>query len=99
MRPNKNRQLIITGHAYERCEQLGMRKVDIAPLFWESLQEKLPQDLRKYAARTHQKYHELTRYYRNGTYVMVASETTHKRTGDNIYLLLTVYDQRLDLRG
>lgn len=96
--PNKNRRLVITQHAYQRARQFGLKDGKlITELFWGSVQEKLPKDLRKHARKNHEKYHHCTRYFRNGTYVMVVGEVTHNIQGDDIWLLVTIYDQRLDL--
>lgn len=95
--PSKSRRLVITAHAYQRAKQFRVPKELISELFWGSVQEKLPKDLRKNAQKNHPKYHQCTRYFRNGTYVMVVGETVHKLEGDNIWLLITIYDQRLDL--
>lgn len=95
--PSKSRRLVITAHAYQRAEQFRVPKDKISDLFWGSIQEKLPKDLRKNAKKNHEKYHDCTRYFRNGTYVMVVGEVTHKLHGDEIWLLITIYDQRIDL--
>lgn len=97
--PKQTRRLVITAHAYERAAGMNLASSEIAPLFWGSIEEKLPIDLRRRAAEKYQNHHDHTKYYRNGTYVMVVGEVIHIKAGDPIHLLLTIYDQRLDLPG
>lgn len=90
--PNENRKLKIVFHAYERAKEFGVSPKKLAWLFWNSVPEPSPPGKKK-----NSKWSSTTRYFRNGTYVMVAGEVDHKDTGEPIYLLLTVYDQRIDL--
>lgn len=90
--PDETRKLKITSHAYQRAKEFGLTPSKVAWLFWNSQPEPSPPGKRKDS-----KWADKTRYFRNGTYVMVAGEADHKDTGEPIYLLLTIYDQRLDL--
>lgn len=90
--PENNRKLKITYHAYERAKQFGISPKQLVWLFWNSEKEPSPPGKRK-----DNKFASTTRYWRNGTVVMVAGEAEHKEHGYPIYLLLTVYDQKIDL--
>lgn len=89
--PDDNRKLKIVSHAYKRAEEFNLTPSKLAWLFWNSVPEPTP------PGRREGKYNDTTHYWRNGTYVMVVGETDHKYTGEPIYLLLTVFDQKMYL--
>lgn len=88
--PDQSRKLKIVHHAYERGKQFQLSPAKMVWLFWNSEPEKSPPGRRETSP-------ENTRYFRNGTYVMVAAEVDDRETGEPMYLLLTIYDQRMDL--
>lgn len=91
--PDDTRKLKIVSHAYDRAKEFGLKPSKVAWLFWNSVPEPTPPGKRKNG-----KYASTTHYWRNGTYVMVVGETDHKDTGEPIYLLLTIFDQRMYLK-
>lgn len=90
--PNQDRSLKITRHAYERAYEFQLTPSKLVWMFWNSEPESSPP-----GKRQDSKFADKTRYFRHGTFVFVAGETDHKDTGEPIYLLLTVYDQRMSL--
>lgn len=89
---DKNKELVLTVHAIERAKQFGVSIKGLKHMFWGSIKEPRPPGARKYS-----KYASTTSYWRNGTFVMTVGEPIHKEKGQPIYLLLTIYDQRMDL--
>lgn len=88
--PDERRRLKITSHAYERAKQFQLTPSKLVWMFWNSEKEPSPPGKMKDS-----RFASTTRYFRNGTFVMVAGETDDKNTGEPIYLLLSVFDQMM----
>lgn len=86
------KKLIVTAHARERAEQFQISIGKLVWMFWNSEEGEVPPNAEK-----HSKHKEATLYRRNGTHVMIIAEVKDKYTNEDAYLLLTVYDQRMDL--
>ena len=88
---DKNRKLILTRHCIDRATQFKLSITGLIDMFWDSKLESRPPGAKK------DRRGRKTIFLRNGTYVMVAGEVVDNRSKENSYLLLTIYDQRLDL--
>lgn len=91
MQLKTDRRLKITRHALDRASEFGFTRKQIELMFWGSVEEPKPP-----GARENAKYQTIYRRY--NTVVMIVSVLQDKSAWDNIYLLLTVYDQRMDLK-
>jgi hypothetical protein len=90
MNLDPNRRLKITNHARERAEQFQIPIKKLVWMFWNSEEEPEPPGSKRREGW-------VTAFRRNGTVVMTAGLVNDKRTEEPIYLLLTIYDQRMDL--
>ena len=88
-----DRYIKFTKHARDRMNECQIEPVKCAWLIYGAEKYSLPRDLNL----NKKKYSEKTLYYRNGTYVFTLLPKTDITTGDNIYLVISVYDQRMDL--
>ena len=88
---NKDFDVYITRHCRDRANEFNIRYQKLLDLFWDSVEEDKPPGCRNLDDG------KITLYRRNGPYVMVVGLVKHKETRKPLYLLLTVYDQRLDL--
>lgn len=88
---DKSRKLIITHHAMDRATQFQVSRKNLVKMFWASEEEPKPPGSR------HDNNGKVTIYRRNGTVVMVVGEAKNKYADGQIYLLITIFDQRMYL--
>ena len=91
-----SRKLILTSHAKQRAQQFRMSVDKVYWSFWHSQEEPTPPGAKKYADRG---VSEDTIYRRFETKVMVIKKIVDKYTNKDAYLMLTLYDQRMDLNN
>lgn len=84
---------IFTNHAKERLKQFGLSLAKANWLLYTGIEEKLPKLLKMAKVR---KY-EVAKYVRNGSFIFTLIDTSDKYSGDDVYLVVSVYDQRMDI--
>lgn len=91
---DKKKRLIITRHALERMAPFGYKRQLLREMFYAAVPDGPPPGRNKY-----EKYKENTRYYRFGSVVMVVADVISKDNQEPVYLLVTAYDQKLDVES
>lgn len=89
MQPSKDRQTRITNHAFSRAKEFQLSAYEVKKLFYESESSEKPPNYKKHDNKD-------TRFWRNGTILFVAVETDDSKTGEPIYLIVTIHDQMLN---
>lgn len=86
-----DRYAVFSNHAKERLKecQLSMAKANY--LLYSGFEEKLP----KFLNGSKEKYADKAVYVRNGTLIFTLIPTIDKYTQDDIFLIVSVNDQRI----
>lgn len=83
-----------TQHARERAELYRLSFKKFMWLALSSFEEKLPDDMRE---KKIAKWGYAALSFRNGPYIFSIKKTPDRETGEDIYLILTIFDQQLDI--
>ena len=98
MEPKTERRLVFTNHAWERIKECQLSGRDVQQLFAESILED-EKNVRRYKQGKYGNDHEQgIKHYRNGTLIFTIRETIDKLKHDPINLLITVADQRFNIK-
>lgn len=84
-----DKHIIFTSHARERMKSFQLDIPKALELLKDCVPEKIPKGKKKFSR-------EGIKCFRNGSYVFTMAEVMHKRFKTPSYLLLSVYDQRMD---
>lgn len=93
----QDKRIILTKHCIERFKEFGFTKIpEMVKFVKQGLLEELDPKQKEYKEM---KYNDQNpaKHYRNGSYVYPVVETVSKFTGKEIYLVITIYDQKVDL--
>lgn len=90
-----DRYVIFTSHARQRAHEFQISLAKATWLVYTSDVNDLPKELKR---AKNAKYKDRAVYRRNGTYLFTLLPATDNQTGDEIYLVITMYDQRMDLK-
>ena len=91
---NNDMRLVITKHAIERGQEFQLSIPKLGWMFWHSEEEPKPPNAHKREVKG-----QTTIFRRCGTHVMVVGITKDRVKNDDIYLLLTIYNQEMDLKA
>lgn len=91
-----DRYVVFSTHARERIRECQLSMSKAAWLIYTAQPEKLPKEIKNYKKN---KYSDKALHLRNGTLIFTLLPVKDKRTQDDIYLVLTIFDQRTDVRG
>ncbi len=89
-----DRYAIFSTHAKERLKECQLSMAKANWLIYTGNEEKLPEDLNK---AKNEKYSDKALYIRNGSLLFTLLPLVDKFSGEDIYLIVSVYDQRMDL--
>lgn len=82
---------IFSNHAKERLKECQLSMAKANWLLYSGTEEELPKDLRD----NKKKYSDRALYIRNGTIIFTLIPTIDKYTDDEVYLIVSVNDQRI----
>lgn len=85
---------VFSRHAHDRLKECQLSPSKAAWLLYTAEKETLPKDLKKYNRK---KYKQRSLHYRNGSLIFTIIPAIDKRTNERIYLVLSVFDQRIGL--
>lgn len=88
-----DKYIIFTSHSRDRLKECQISVPKASHLIYTGFEEELPKDLKK----NKQKYNEQAKYIRNGTLIFTLIDVKEKFTNDDVYLVVSVYDQRTSL--
>lgn len=88
-----NRYVRFSTHARERLVECQLSIPKATWYLYQAIPERLPKPLRKNKS----KYHNTALYYRYGTMVFTLLPIIDRDTNESIYLVVTVYDQMMDV--
>jgi hypothetical protein len=90
-------QAKVTQHTRQRAEEFDLTISKIIWMFWHSEEEKLPKDVKKMKK---DKYfgNDGVFYRRYGTYIFTVKKVIDKVSGKDIYLILTICNQEINLK-
>lgn len=97
MKKEVKKRLVFTGHARQRAKLYGISYPQLQEMFEDSQPEKMPKDMISNSYKKYRDKQEGVFYRRNGAVVMVAKDTQDSKTGEDITLLITLCDQRVNL--
>lgn len=83
--------VVFSNHAKERLKECQLSMAKANWLLYTGFEEKLP----KFLKGSKDKYTDSAIYIRNGTLIFTLIPTTDKYTQDDIYLIVSVNDQRI----
>lgn len=86
-----DRYVVFTSHAQSRLKEWRIPLAKANWLVYSGMEEKLDKTLKR------SKVGDSAIHIRNGTVIFTMKPIQDKNTGDDIYLVLTVYDQRMKL--
>ena len=86
-----DKYVVFTTHAQNRLKTWRISLAKANWLVYTGVEEKLDKQLRR------SKPDDSAIHIRNGTIIFTMKEVTDRDTGDDIWLVLTVYDQRVIL--
>lgn len=84
---------IFTTHSKDRLKECQITVPKATYLLYSGFQEKLPKELKQDKI----KYNEQAKYIRNGTLIFTVIDAKDKFTHEDIYLVVSVFDQRINL--
>lgn len=88
-----NKYAIFSNHAKDRLKECQLTLAKANWLLYYGEKEKLPKEMKE----DKDKYHESAIYIRSGVYIFTLIEVVDKYSGDDVYLVISVYDQRIGL--
>lgn len=92
-----NRQVVFTNHAVDRLAEVQLDTTKGLELLAGAVKEELNKfkDQQRYKAHKY-KNSPVTTHWRNGTVIFTTVEKIDDNTGEEIILVITVYDQKLN---
>ena len=92
-----NRRVVFTNHAIDRIAEFQLDTAKALELLTGAVVEPLTKfkDQQRYKAHKY-KNSPVTTHWRNGTVIFTTVEKTDADTGEEIILVLTVFDQKLN---
>ena len=87
-----DRYAVFSNHAKERLKECQLSMAKANWLLYSGVEEKLHRDLRG----SKEKYTDKALYIRNEVFIFTLIPTIDKFTGDDIYLIVSVHDQRME---
>lgn len=88
-----DRYVKFSTHARERLVECQLSIPKATWYLYQAIPEKLPKPLKRKKAR----YHATALYYRYGTYIFTLLPVIDRDTDEDMYLVVTVYDQMMDV--
>lgn len=88
-----DRYAVFTNHAKDRLKECQLSMAKANWLLYYGEEETLPKDLRD----NKKKYNDKARYIRSGTYIFTLIPVVDTFSNDDIYLIVSVNDQRMGL--
>ena len=83
---------VFTRHAHERLRECNITIAKASWMLYSSEVDDIPKDIRKYKR---EKYGADSLHLRYGTVLFTLVPAVDKYTGDDIYLVLSVFDQNM----
>lgn len=88
-----NKYAIFTKHSQDRLRECQINLPKAVFMLYSGTKEKLPKEL----AKAKNKYSDEAIYIRNGTIIFTLIDSINKITKEDIYLVVSVYDQQIGL--
>lgn len=85
--------VVFTSHSRERLEQFNISPAKANWLLYSAVEEKILKEMRG----GKNKYNESAKYLRNGSIIFTLIDGIDRSTSEDCYLLVSVYDQLIDL--
>ena len=90
-----DRYAVFTKHAHDRMRELQLSPSKTAWMLYSAIEDELPKDIREHKRQKYQGIKSL--HLRYGTVLFTLVPAIDNRTKDEIYLVLSIFDQKMDI--